>query len=137
MGPSGAQIRRIRDTQKCIYPGPEVVALLLDRCERQNIQSREADPDCRNLASVRSVRAKEAASVYGPPEYRYPVGSGRPDHPEINEKSRFSADRKSLTIYLFGYQTKLLSLESALAWRENLPILSLGLEDELPGASQG
>ena len=76
---------------------------------------------------------------FGPPEYPYPVLLGRPEHPEINEKSRFSADRKSLTIYLFGYHTKLLSLESAQAWRENLPILSFGLEDEIlgfPGAKQ-
>jgi hypothetical protein len=31
----------------------------------------------------------------GPPEYPYPLGLGSPEHPEINDKSRFSADRKS------------------------------------------
>ena len=60
-----------------------------------------------------------------------------PEHLEIGEKSRFSADRKSSKTLLFGYQTQLLSPESAQAWPKTPPILFLGPEDEIPGVSRG
>ena len=60
-----------------------------------------------------------------------------PEHPEINEKSRFSADRKSSKTSLCGCQTQLSSPESAQAWPETPPILFLGPEDEIPESSRG
>ena len=46
--------------------------------------------------ALQEVAATDAVRVgYGPPEYPYPVFLGRPEHPEIYEKSWFSADRKS------------------------------------------
>jgi hypothetical protein len=65
--------------------------------ERVELMERRADTD--KVGDSAMHRCMEAASVVAngkvsePPEYPYPVCLGRPEHPEINKKSWFSADR--------------------------------------------
>ena len=78
-----------------------------------------------------------ALGVLDPQSAWFVASGAQPEHPGIHKKSRFSADRKSSKTLLFGYETLLLSRESAQAWPKTPPILFLGPEDEIPGGSWG